>query len=150
MFLASSLTTNQIDVWGSAYAVALGVTTSTQADAIATWLKSNYDGVVENGQLRHLPAGEYWRNLLAGYAPGTYQNGAFWATPVGWLIVALDRGRQGARAADGDRPRDVLQRGRAVGGVERGARLRRRRPVRRERDDAAGGDRAGRRAEPRR
>ncbi len=91
MFLASSLTTNQIDVWGSAYAVALGVTTSTQADAIATWLKANYDGVVENGQLRHLPAGEYWRNLLVSYTPGTYQNGAFWATPVGWLIVALDR-----------------------------------------------------------
>jgi hypothetical protein len=91
MFLAASLANNQIDVWGSAYAVALGVTTSTQADAIANWLKSNYDGVVENGQLRHLPAGEHWRALLAGVAPGTYQNGAYWGTPVGWLVVALQR-----------------------------------------------------------
>jgi len=33
--------------------------------------------------------GETWQRQLAPVAPGRYQNGAYWATPTGWVINAL-------------------------------------------------------------
>src|SRR5207244_8471862 len=30
-----------------------------------------------------------WERVAPGVKPGTYQNGAYWHTPTGWLISAL-------------------------------------------------------------
>lgn len=97
---------NQLDVWASCHAVSAGFPLGEEKkQAIARWLIDNYDGVVQRGQVRHLPAGEYWEATFEDVPPGTYQNGAFWATPTGWFADAI---------AEADRPlaektlRDVL------------------------------------------
>ena len=40
-------------------------------------------------QVRHLLADETWEETLMPVAPGTYQNGAYWATASGWVWDAL-------------------------------------------------------------
>ena len=47
----------------------------------------HYAELVQDGHVRHLPGGVYWEE---GCPPHTYQNGAYWATPVGWFVYALD------------------------------------------------------------
>jgi hypothetical protein len=81
------------DVWASAYAVWLGVLPPQLEKSVAQHLLSLYEagGTVVQGQVRHLPPrgefGGYWEQALC--ERDTYQNGGFWATPTGWLIVAL-------------------------------------------------------------
>ncbi|MEN6576979.1 MAG: hypothetical protein ABFD90_11605 [Phycisphaerales bacterium] len=87
LFRAATVTCREHDIWGSAFAVYLGVAEAEQAKAIATYFQKNYSGIVQNGQIRHLPAGTYWEK--AG-PRDTYQNGAFWATPTGWFVYTLD------------------------------------------------------------
>jgi hypothetical protein len=89
LFRAATVLCNQPDIWGSAFAVYLGVTTPDQALAISRYFKEHYSEIIKRGQLRHLPAGMFWQETI-GVKPGTYQNGAFWATPVGWFVYALD------------------------------------------------------------
>jgi hypothetical protein len=45
--------------------------------------------VVQCGQLRHLPGGEYWEKTFVPVGQGGYQNGAFWATPTPWLVDTI-------------------------------------------------------------
>lgn len=75
------------DIWGSAFSVRLGVANATQRTAICNYLVNNYSSYVYNGHIRHLPGGTYWE--VAG-AADTYQNGAYWGTPVGWVAYAID------------------------------------------------------------
>lgn len=90
MLRAATGLCNQIDVWASCYALAVDFPLSgEEKQAIAHWLIAHYDGIVQSGQVRHLPAGEQWESMLEDYEPGTYQNGAFWATASGWLAEAL-------------------------------------------------------------
>jgi hypothetical protein len=70
----------QIDIWGSAYAVEVGITSKEQTRRIATYLAEHYDETVMNGQIRHLTRSE-----------GAYQNGAYWATPLAWMIPVYAR-----------------------------------------------------------
>ncbi|NQT58628.1 MAG: hypothetical protein HQ557_06560 [Bacteroidetes bacterium] len=42
---------------------------------------------MQHGQIRHLPGGVYWEQ---GRDRDQYQNGAYWATPVGWFVYTLD------------------------------------------------------------
>ena len=44
---------------------------------------------MKRGQLRHLPGGAFWEQTI-GVKPDTYQNGAYWATPVGWFVYTID------------------------------------------------------------
>jgi len=88
LFRAATAVCNQPDIWGSVFAVFIGVATPEQAKAIAQYMKNNYSGIVKRGQLRHLPAGMYWESTDT--PAGKYQNGAFWATPVGWFVYTLD------------------------------------------------------------
>ena len=39
--------------------------------------------------MRHLLGDETWERTLIPVAPGTYQNGAYWATASGWVLTAL-------------------------------------------------------------
>ncbi len=93
MFWAADRDCKQIDIWGSALAAHLGLTTETQSGRIADYLVKHYDEIVQRGQVRHLPAGETWQRFFRkpGVKPGTYQNGAFWATPVAWVAPTIAR-----------------------------------------------------------
>jgi len=91
MFWAADKDCKQLDVWGSALAVQVGCATEDQADRIAAYLIRNYSGIVQRGQVRHLPPGETWQRLLTPIKPGTYQNGAYWATPLAWVAPTIAR-----------------------------------------------------------
>lgn len=88
LFLAASARCRQPDVWGSAFAVHLGVADDAQAATIAATLRARYDGLVQRGQVRHLLPATWWEEACPRE---TYQNGGFWATPTGWVVEALDR-----------------------------------------------------------
>jgi len=90
MFWAADVDCKQIDIWGSAYAVEVGVASDEQAKQIADYLINNYDQLAQRGQFRHL-AGEDkgWNNLFKTCPEGTYQNGAYWATPLAWIVPTI-------------------------------------------------------------
>jgi hypothetical protein len=88
LFKAATIQCREHHIWGSAFAVYLGVASSEQSTAIAKYFRDNYRFVVQEGQIRHLPGGVYWEQCNA--APDTYQNGAYWATPTGWFVYTLD------------------------------------------------------------
>jgi len=98
MFFAADRDCKQIDIWGSALAVDLEVVSPIQRDKIIHYLASHASNIFKRGQVRHLPAPESWSRLLTPIRPGTYQNGAYWATPHAWVLPALAR-RQPALAA---------------------------------------------------
>jgi len=87
LFRAATVRCREHDIWGSAFAVYLGVADGEQSLAIARYFKNHYSKIVQNGQIRHLPGGVYWER---GCDRDTYQNGGFWATPTGWFVYALD------------------------------------------------------------
>ena len=88
LFRAATIRCKEHHIWGSAFAVYLGVADKGQSMAIARYFKDNYSQIVQNGQIRHLPGGVYWEKCVAGR--DTYQNGAYWATPTGWFVYTLD------------------------------------------------------------
>jgi len=88
LFRAATVQCREHDIWGSAFAVYLGVASDKQAQAIATYFQQHYGDIVQAGQIRHLPGGVHWEK--ARCAPDTYQNGAYWATPTGWFVYTLD------------------------------------------------------------
>jgi len=93
MFWAADRDCKQIDIWGSALAAHLGLATEKQSGRIADYLVKHYDEIVQRGQIRHLPVGETWQRFIRnrGIKAGTYQNGAFWATPVAWVAPTIAR-----------------------------------------------------------
>jgi hypothetical protein len=88
-YRAASGDCRQVDVWGNAYAVYLGLVRGPRRERILSTLRERYADYVYRGQVRHLMRGEYWEKLLIPIALETYQNGAYWATASGWVIVAL-------------------------------------------------------------
>lgn len=86
LYLAATEQCRQPDIWGSAFAVWLGVACGARARRIATVFRDTYDGICQHGQIRHLPRGIYWERACQ---PDTYQNGGYWATPTGWFVHAL-------------------------------------------------------------
>jgi Bacterial alpha-L-rhamnosidase 6 hairpin glycosidase domain len=87
LFRAATVQCKEHHIWGSAFAVYLGVADADQALAVANYFKENYSGIVQKGQIRHNPKGVYWEH--AGRRD-RYQNGAYWATPTGWFVYTLD------------------------------------------------------------
>ena len=90
LFRAATERCNLPDIWGSAFAVWLGVATAEQSEQIAHYFKDHYDELVMHGQLRHIPGFMDWDGNATEKNEGRYQSGAFWATPVGWFVFALD------------------------------------------------------------
>ncbi len=79
-------------IWGSAYAVEVGLASEDQTRRISTYLVEHYDETVLNGQIRHLTRSEEaWNSLFKPCEEGTYQNGAYWATPLAWVIPVYAR-----------------------------------------------------------
>jgi hypothetical protein len=87
LFRAATVRCREHDIWGSAFAVYLGVADGEQSKSVAAYFKEHYKQIVQNGQIRHLPGGVYWEQ---GCPRDTYQNGGFWATPTGWFVYAID------------------------------------------------------------
>lgn len=105
LLLATTLRNRQADIWGSAYAVAIGAVDDVHADRIAQALLDNYDKVTRFGQVRHTLSSS-WKHIMSEQRDyrfgsngrplrqieqGIYQNGAFWATPVGWFAATIAR-----------------------------------------------------------
>ena len=102
LFMACDVGANALpDVWGSALAVYLNATASAeQVTQVVNTFVQNEGSLFQQGQLRHLPGGVFWgKCFTACPAPGTYQNGAFWATPLSWVAPMLARHGQTAFAA---------------------------------------------------
>ena len=67
LFRAATIRCREHHIWGSAFAVYLGVADKGQSIAIARYCRDKYSQIVQNGQVRHLPGGVYW---VEGIAPG--------------------------------------------------------------------------------
>jgi hypothetical protein len=87
LFRAATVHCREHDLWGSAFAVYLGVADGEQSRTVATYFKENCKQIMQSGQIRHLPGGVYWEQ---GCQRDTYQNGGFWATPTGWFVYAVN------------------------------------------------------------
>lgn len=98
--IAATETGRQADVWGTLYALHLGVLRGTRARrALETVVDAvRHKTIVFEGGVRHVPLdldaapGSAWEET-ARVPLNTYQNGAYWHTPTGWLIAALHRVR---------------------------------------------------------
>lgn len=88
-FLAASVDCRQVDVWGNAYAVAVGFPLGSRKAKIQRLLIQRIADYSWKGQIRHLFKGEYWKRLLLPIPRDRYQNGAFWATASGWVLLAI-------------------------------------------------------------
>ena len=90
MFWAADIDCKQIDIWGSAFAIEVGISNEKQNARIREYLVSHYEELVRNGQIRHLAGSDSnWEQLFLPCKPGTYQNGAYWATPLAWVIPVI-------------------------------------------------------------
>jgi hypothetical protein len=87
LFRAATVQCREPDIWGSAFAVYLDVASQEQSLAVAKYFATHYAEIVQHGQVRHLPGGMYWEKACP---KDQYQNGGFWATPVGWFVYTLD------------------------------------------------------------
>lgn len=95
-FWSSTGADRQHDVWGTAYAVFLGVADRDRAQRTSATMSAAYrDGRAgANGYIRHILCGEDAVPGVTAWArcgvPGMiYQNGPDWATPLGWYAVAV-------------------------------------------------------------
>jgi len=113
MFRAANGDCDQVDLWASAFVLDVPAATESQTKRIAQFLLDNYDDCILRGCLRHLPQPRTWQRMLVEVAPGTYQNGAYWATPAGWVAMVLDRLAPEAARAFVDEVIDELEEGQA-------------------------------------
>jgi hypothetical protein len=96
LFAATKLG-RQPDVWGTLLALHHGVLPEDFArrarTIVADALKRGT--IALEGGVRHVPTDfdvskeSSWEKVVPGVAINTYQNGAYWHTPTGWLISAL-------------------------------------------------------------
>ncbi|MBI4326731.1 MAG: hypothetical protein HY674_15920, partial [Chloroflexi bacterium] len=96
--MAATKVGRQPDVWGTLYALHLGAIKGAPADRAADTIADavRRKTIVFEGAVRHVPTDldasphSAWERT-AGVAVNTYQNGAYWHTPTGWLVEALLR-----------------------------------------------------------
>lgn len=88
-FLAASVHCRQVDIWGNAYALAIGFPLGKRRATVQQALMRRYEDYMWKGQVRHLFQGEYWERLLTPVPRDRYQNGAYWATASGWVMQAI-------------------------------------------------------------
>ena len=96
--MAATKVGRQPDVWGTVYALHLGALPRAAADRAAETVAEavRRQTIVREGAVRHVPTDldaspqSAWERT-AGVAVNTYQNGAYWHTPTGWLVEALQR-----------------------------------------------------------
>jgi hypothetical protein len=95
--LAATEVGKQPDVWATLFALHLGVLPAEAADRARTTVlaavRAPGNTIESQGAVRHVPSDRYFRPNQCWEAGGggvnTYQSGAYWHTPTGWLIEAL-------------------------------------------------------------
>jgi hypothetical protein len=95
MLKASTGTSNQPDVWATAFAVIIGALDRKANEKACTVLANAYRNgtLAMKGYIRHVrTTDDYskttaWEKSLAG--KNTYQNGAYWGTATGWVCYAI-------------------------------------------------------------
>ena len=97
--LAATEVGRRPDVWGTLFALYLQVLSPRDATAARNAvIEAVKAGTVSlEGAVRHIPTTHdasptsAWDRVAPGVAVNTYQNGAYWHTPTGWLLAALHR-----------------------------------------------------------
>jgi hypothetical protein len=95
MLLASTEKSKQADVWSTVLAVCFGILEGDDLKKTCQFLSDAYsNGILAyRGNIRHiLSTDDYsessaWEFSLA--KKNTYQNGAYWGTPTGWVCFAI-------------------------------------------------------------
>jgi len=95
MLLASTGKSKQADVWSTALAVYFGVIKGDDMKKTCEFLRDAYKNgtLAKNGNIRHvLTCDDFsestaWESSLA--KKNSYQNGAYWGTPSGWICYAI-------------------------------------------------------------
>jgi hypothetical protein len=95
--LAATEVGRQPDVWATLFALYLGILPEDAAakarKTIAAAVKAPGNTIEYQGAVRHVPSDRYfrpdqcWESAVSKV--NMYQSGAFWHTPTGWLIEAL-------------------------------------------------------------
>lgn len=92
---ASTGKSGQRDVWSTALAAQLGLLSDQQMQIASKTMNQAYENgkISFRGNIRHLITSDdfsqktAWELSLA--ARNTYQNGAYWGTPVGWVVKLM-------------------------------------------------------------
>ncbi len=95
MLRASTGKSSQPDVWATVFAIHLGLLDGEAAAKAGRYLTDAYQkGFLSfKGSIRHVLTTEdfnektAWESSIAG--KNTYQNGAYWGTPTGWVANAI-------------------------------------------------------------
>jgi len=95
--LAATVVGRQPDVWATLFALHLGVLPPEAAyrarQTVASAVRAPGHTIEYHGAVRHVPSDRYFRPdqcwESGGSRANTYQSGAFWHTPTGWLLEAL-------------------------------------------------------------
>src|SRR5665647_788037 len=97
MLLASTGKSKQPDVWSTALAVYYGILEGDSQEKTCLFLRDAYKNgtLASRGNIRHvLTCDDYnestaWERSLT--EKNSYQNGAYWGTPTGWVCDAIAR-----------------------------------------------------------
>ncbi len=95
MLKASTEKSRQCDVWSTSLAVYLGVLDTEQTEKSCKTLAQAYKegSLAYKGNIRHILTTDDFDNTTAweySYSKkNTYQNGAYWGTPTGWVCYAI-------------------------------------------------------------
>lgn len=95
MLKASTARSSQADVWGTALAIYLGLLEGDQQEKACRYLATAYEqgNLAYRGSIRHVVKGTDFSEQTAwetAIVPkDTYQNGAYWGTPTGWVSYAI-------------------------------------------------------------
>ncbi|MBZ5859365.1 glucosidase family protein [Flavihumibacter profundi] len=95
MLLASTGKSRQPDVWATALAVYLNVLEGDVQKKTCRFLADAYkNGTLSyHGNIRHILTSDDYNNStaweLTSVDKNTYQNGAYWGTPTGWVCFAI-------------------------------------------------------------
>ncbi|MFH0759932.1 MAG: hypothetical protein V2A67_00340 [Bacteroidota bacterium] len=94
-FRASTGSSSQPDVWATAFAVFSGILDEpVKTKACDILAEACRNGTISmEGQIRHVPVFDDYSDAtsweISGSSLNTYQNGAFWGTPTGWVCYAV-------------------------------------------------------------
>lgn len=97
-FISTTEIGKQHDVWGTLFAICLGMLEKHQLEiSLSAILKGYLDKkcIDENGYVRHILVDEdysrdtSWEKVSCPYQ--TYQNGGYWPIPTGWYIYSLSK-----------------------------------------------------------
>lgn len=95
MLLASTGKSDQADVWATGLAVYLKILDGKSEDLASRVLADAYKKgtLAYNGNIRHILTSDDYNDSTAwevsSAKKNTYQNGAYWGTPTGWICYAI-------------------------------------------------------------